>query len=270
MSSFGLTAAAAIAISLLVSFTLTPMLAARWIRPLEEPAGASASGQDARHGSKQSRFYQPVDRAYTRMLEWSMAHRAIIADPYYAEAFACLSLMYTNSIRFGYKGFATSLNPLRRAMALAQRAIQLSPRSSRAYLALATAYWFNGQVDSAFEALRTSHALNPNDLEVLAELGLRHALCGNWDEGVARINEAYRRVGLKAAVVFADQLMYTGYRYATRAGVSFCADDMMIPEKKVELLADAEAAVLEIQPEPHDRTLADHDRPVATKPCRDT
>jgi HAE1 family hydrophobic/amphiphilic exporter-1 len=78
MSSFGLTAAAAIAISLLVSFTLTPMLAARWIRPLEEPAGASASGQDARHGSKQSRFYQPVDRAYTRMLEWSMAHRAII------------------------------------------------------------------------------------------------------------------------------------------------------------------------------------------------
>ncbi|MGB5598432.1 DNA-directed RNA polymerase subunit beta' [Thiothrix litoralis] len=61
------------------------------------------------------------------------------------------------------------------------------------------------------------------------------------------INESYRRVGLKAAVVFADQLMYTGYRYATRAGVSFCADDMMIPEKKVELLAEAEEAVLEIQ-----------------------
>ncbi|SDZ76555.1 DNA-directed RNA polymerase subunit beta' [Thiothrix caldifontis] len=61
------------------------------------------------------------------------------------------------------------------------------------------------------------------------------------------INEAYRRVGLKAAVVFADQLMYTGYRYATRAGVSFCADDMMIPEKKAGLLAEAEEAVLEIQ-----------------------
>jgi DNA-directed RNA polymerase subunit beta' len=61
------------------------------------------------------------------------------------------------------------------------------------------------------------------------------------------INEAYRRVGLKAAVVFADQLMYTGYRYATRSGVSFCADDMMIPEKKAELLAEADDAVLEIQ-----------------------
>ena len=61
------------------------------------------------------------------------------------------------------------------------------------------------------------------------------------------INEAYRRVGLKASVIFADQLMYTGYRYATRAGVSFCADDMMIPEKKAELLAEAEDAVLEIE-----------------------
>ncbi|MEB4590570.1 DNA-directed RNA polymerase subunit beta' [Candidatus Thiothrix sp. Deng01] len=61
------------------------------------------------------------------------------------------------------------------------------------------------------------------------------------------INEAYRRVGLKAAVIFADQLMYTGYRYATRAGVSFCADDMMIPEKKAGLLAEAEEAVLEIE-----------------------
>ncbi|MFN3786011.1 MAG: DNA-directed RNA polymerase subunit beta', partial [Thiothrix sp.] len=61
------------------------------------------------------------------------------------------------------------------------------------------------------------------------------------------LNEAYRRVGLKAAVIFADQLMYTGYRYATRAGVSFCADDMMIPAKKVTLLEAAEEAVKEIE-----------------------
>ena len=71
MSSFGLTAAAAIAISLIVSFTLTPMLAARWITP--KPAGAGGG-----HTSKDSRWYRPVDRAYTRMLEWSMAHRPAI------------------------------------------------------------------------------------------------------------------------------------------------------------------------------------------------
>jgi DNA-directed RNA polymerase subunit beta' len=61
------------------------------------------------------------------------------------------------------------------------------------------------------------------------------------------INESYRRVGMKEAVVFADQLMYTGYRYATRSGVSFCSDDMIIPERKVSLLAEAEDAVKEIE-----------------------
>jgi len=88
MSSFGLTAAAAIGISLLVSFTLTPMLAARWIRPTEEEGGnpAPAHGEPTSpghagtgaHSSKESRFYRPVDRTYTRLLEWSMAHRAVI------------------------------------------------------------------------------------------------------------------------------------------------------------------------------------------------
>jgi HAE1 family hydrophobic/amphiphilic exporter-1 len=72
MSSFGLTAAAAIAISLIVSFTLTPMLAARWIKP---SAGAGG-GKD--HSTKDSWWYRPIDRGYTRMLHWSMAHRPVI------------------------------------------------------------------------------------------------------------------------------------------------------------------------------------------------
>ena len=84
MSSFGLTAAAAIAISLLVSFTLTPMLAARWIRPPDESEegavdhGARGSAAGAARTSKESRFYRPIDRTYTRLLEWSMAHRGVI------------------------------------------------------------------------------------------------------------------------------------------------------------------------------------------------
>ena len=76
MSSFGLTSSFAIAVSLLVSFTLTPMLAARLIkrsknreRPLEK------NTESADHGSKESRFYRPIDRTYTRLLAWSMAHR---------------------------------------------------------------------------------------------------------------------------------------------------------------------------------------------------
>jgi DNA-directed RNA polymerase subunit beta' len=61
------------------------------------------------------------------------------------------------------------------------------------------------------------------------------------------INECYRRLGLKQTVVFADQLMYTGFRYATRAGVSFGVNDMVVPEEKPGILAEAEAEVKNFQ-----------------------
>jgi DNA-directed RNA polymerase beta' subunit len=40
------------------------------------------------------------------------------------------------------------------------------------------------------------------------------------------IDESFRRCGLKETVVFADKLMQNGYALATRAGISFCSDDM--------------------------------------------
>jgi DNA-directed RNA polymerase subunit beta' len=61
------------------------------------------------------------------------------------------------------------------------------------------------------------------------------------------INACYRWVGLKEAVVFADQLMYTGFHYATRAGVSIGVDDMVVPLQKTKILAGAEREVKEIQ-----------------------
>jgi DNA-directed RNA polymerase subunit beta' len=63
----------------------------------------------------------------------------------------------------------------------------------------------------------------------------------------ALINSCYRNLGLKDTVIFADQLMYLGFRMATRAGVSFGADDMVIPEEKAEILARADAEVTEIE-----------------------
>jgi len=61
------------------------------------------------------------------------------------------------------------------------------------------------------------------------------------------INACYRQVGLKETVIFADQLMYTGFRYSTKAGVSIAINDMVIPEEKESILASAEAEVKEIQ-----------------------
>jgi HAE1 family hydrophobic/amphiphilic exporter-1 len=127
MSSFGLTASFAIGVSLLVSFTLTPMLAARLIKrkddPLPAAIGSEPSEGDAsslladesrvvaaesdaekniyddesaaigtlppqkktqqgapkkEHGSKESRWYRPIDRTYTWMLRWSLMHRWVV------------------------------------------------------------------------------------------------------------------------------------------------------------------------------------------------
>lgn len=90
MSSFGFTSSFAIAVSLIVSFTLTPMLAARMIkRKKSGPAKPQAKKESdsersslaefkdkyEQASSKSSRFYGPIDRTYTWMLKWSMGHR---------------------------------------------------------------------------------------------------------------------------------------------------------------------------------------------------
>ncbi|WP_406665748.1 DNA-directed RNA polymerase subunit beta' [Gallaecimonas sp. GXIMD1310] len=61
------------------------------------------------------------------------------------------------------------------------------------------------------------------------------------------LNACYRRLGLKDTVIFADQLMYTGFHYATLAGASVGIDDMVIPDAKANIIAEAEAEVAEIQ-----------------------
>jgi len=61
------------------------------------------------------------------------------------------------------------------------------------------------------------------------------------------INQCYRMVGLKATVIFADQLMYTGYEYSTRSGCSIGIDDFVIPAEKPRLIDAAEAEVKEIE-----------------------
>ncbi|NOT45002.1 MAG: efflux RND transporter permease subunit [Acidobacteria bacterium] len=71
MQSFGLTMAFAIMVSLVVSFTLTPMMSSRWLSAVPRGGG--------RHDSKHSRIFGPLDRTYARMLDWSMAHRGLVA-----------------------------------------------------------------------------------------------------------------------------------------------------------------------------------------------
>jgi DNA-directed RNA polymerase subunit beta' len=61
------------------------------------------------------------------------------------------------------------------------------------------------------------------------------------------INECYRRVGLKETVIFADQLMYTGFDFSTRSGASIGVNDFVIPEDKHKIIGAADDQVREIE-----------------------
>jgi HAE1 family hydrophobic/amphiphilic exporter-1 len=79
MNSFGVTMAAAILVSLLVSFTLTPTMSARMLKKSPENEDEGAGKNAAPRGDKrQQGFYGYIDRTYTTMLKWSMAHRWVI------------------------------------------------------------------------------------------------------------------------------------------------------------------------------------------------
>ena len=61
------------------------------------------------------------------------------------------------------------------------------------------------------------------------------------------INQCYRQIGQKETVILADQLMYTGYRYATYSGASIGIVDMVVPAAKAEILQTSENEVKEIE-----------------------
>ncbi|MBT8115175.1 MAG: DNA-directed RNA polymerase subunit beta', partial [Arenicella sp.] len=74
------------------------------------------------------------------------------------------------------------------------------------------------------------------------------------------INLCYRTVGMKETVIFADQLMYTGFNSAALAGISIGVDDMVVPQEKPQIIDDAEAEVKHIQEQYSSGLLTDGER----------
>ncbi len=119
---------------------------------------------------------------------------AVIADdPRFAAACACLSMLYSNAARYGYDVGDACADPLARAMELATRAIHLAPGSSRAHHARAVAEWFSGMASESIATLEHARSLNPNDPELMAELGFRHAMRMEWEIATPLLEEAYTR-----------------------------------------------------------------------------
>src|SRR3546814_20984805 len=76
------------------------------------------------------------------------------------------------------------------------------------------------------------------------------------------INYVFRRCGTKDTVVFADQMMYTGFRMSTKAGISFCLDDIMIQAENATILEAAEAKVQDVDTETNPGLKPDRQRAV--------
>lgn len=184
---------------------LTPArndVADRVVRSLAQPYGAISAAQlqgvaiEADKGLSSHAsvlLFRRYLRKYDRNLEEILRHgleAAIVRDPDYAEAFACLSQLYTNVLRFMIDP-PGSPSVGERALELAHRAIELAPHSGRAHHALSRAYWFTGDPEASFRELAIARSLNPYDTLIRADCGQQHAMLGNWAEAIALLEGAY-------------------------------------------------------------------------------
>jgi adenylate cyclase len=135
-------------------------------------------------------YWRTFDRAMIEAVRASLEH-AVATEPDYAEALACLSLVYSNAFRFRHPINAPGTDALDRALRLAARAVELAPGSSWAHYALGLARWFGDDVAAALDALEAGRRLNPNDATILADLGQRYAMLARWDEAVPLLEESY-------------------------------------------------------------------------------
>jgi tetratricopeptide (TPR) repeat protein len=123
--------------------------------------------------------------------------------------------MYSNAFRFKHDVSHVTPDALQRGMALARRAIELAPNASRGHRALSLACWFAGDTREAIAALEVAHALNPNDTEIMADLGLRYAMQTEWDKAVQLLEESFARNPAQPSTYRAGLSLYhyAGGRY---------------------------------------------------------
>ncbi len=117
--------------------------------------------------------------------------RAVARFPDYATAWALLAHIYIDEIRTGFA--AGEEPPAVRALAAARTAVRLDPENVRALQALATALFFDHKLDEAFKVADLALALNPNDTELLGQIGQLRSQAGYTKEGRRLLEQALAR-----------------------------------------------------------------------------
>jgi adenylate cyclase len=139
-------------------------------------------------------------RNYWRTLSLSLhatvqkcLEKTIADDPTYSEAYSALAMVYANIYRYGFDPNGVTFDPMPKALELARHAVELAPESVQGYKALHLVYWLMHDVDRSFAAAEQGLALNPNDSEIMADLGGRLCLTGKWERGFPLVQEAFAR-----------------------------------------------------------------------------
>jgi TolB-like protein len=113
--------------------------------------------------------------------------RTVERNPDYAEAWANLAYVYTDQYWGDYPG---PPRPLDRAYEAARRAVLLDPTSQIGHYALANVYFFRNDLDGFFVEAEKALAINPNNTEILAALGVRFTYAERRERGLALIHKA--------------------------------------------------------------------------------
>jgi TolB-like protein/Tfp pilus assembly protein PilF len=119
--------------------------------------------------------------------------KVVAEDPGYSEAYSALAMVYANIYRYGFSDEGGAFDPLPKALDLARHSLELAPDSVQGYKALHLVYWLMNDVDRSFQAAEQGLALNPNDSEIMADLGGRRCLAGDWERGLPLVQEAFAR-----------------------------------------------------------------------------
>ncbi|WP_210483611.1 adenylate cyclase [Microvirga antarctica] len=120
----------------------------------------------------------------------SCLEQAVARYPDYATAWAMLSYLYLDEMRFGFNPRAGEPAPTRRALTAAETAAQLDPDNARAIQAQMTMLFFTGQPNEGRRIGERALTLNPNDSELLGEYGSRIAMSGDWERGTTLLERA--------------------------------------------------------------------------------
>ena len=126
--------------------------------------------------------------------------RTVARHPNYATGWARLALAWVDTDRFYFPAPVAGPTPLDSAVAAARRAIALDPEDVRAWQALMVASYLRSDVAGGRAAGERALQLNPNDLELVGEFGMRLAMAGDWERGTTMMRFAMERDAGNAGV----------------------------------------------------------------------